>query len=140
MALDPGRAPVTTENFLRYVRGGFYDGGRFHRTVTPRNQPGQAVKIGIEAPEGVSVLRTELIDRPIARPRIRVCCMSVADMRFSTSHTIWSIRGCRTPVACGALSPGGPNSGTDYRAESGQKYVEGTVSPSPKFWPLQSLK
>jgi len=40
-------APVTAENFLRYVRGGFYDGGRFHRTVTPDNQPGQSVKIEV---------------------------------------------------------------------------------------------
>jgi len=47
VALEQERAPVTTENFLRYVRGGFYDGGRFHRTVTPQNQPGQAVKIEV---------------------------------------------------------------------------------------------
>jgi peptidyl-prolyl cis-trans isomerase A (cyclophilin A) len=31
-------APVTTNNFLHYVDGGFSDGGRFHRTVTPGNQ------------------------------------------------------------------------------------------------------
>lgn len=47
VALDPAHAPVTTENFLKYVRGGFYDGGGFHRTVTPQNQPGQAVKIEV---------------------------------------------------------------------------------------------
>ena len=47
VVLNPERAPVTTENFLKYVRGGFYDGGRFHRTVTPQNQPGQAVKIEV---------------------------------------------------------------------------------------------
>ena len=29
------RAPKTVANFLRYVDGKFYDGGRFHRTVTP---------------------------------------------------------------------------------------------------------
>ena len=29
------RAPVTSENFLKYVDGGFYDGGRFTRTVRP---------------------------------------------------------------------------------------------------------
>jgi len=31
--VDPARAPVTAANFLRYVEGGYYDGGRFHRTV-----------------------------------------------------------------------------------------------------------
>lgn len=45
--VDERRAPVTAGNFLRYVRAGFYDGGRFHRTVTPGNQPGQAVKIEV---------------------------------------------------------------------------------------------
>jgi hypothetical protein len=30
---DAAKAPATVANFLRYVDGGFYDGGRFHRTV-----------------------------------------------------------------------------------------------------------
>ena len=30
--VDVARAPVTSENFLRYVDGGHYDGGVFHRT------------------------------------------------------------------------------------------------------------
>ena len=38
VALDPVHAPVTTANFLFYVDGGFYDGGRFHRTVRDDNQ------------------------------------------------------------------------------------------------------
>jgi peptidyl-prolyl cis-trans isomerase A (cyclophilin A) len=43
------RAPRTVENFLRYVDGGFYDRGRFHRTVTtaPDNQPDKTVKIDV---------------------------------------------------------------------------------------------
>ena len=47
VAVDVRRAPVTSRNFLRYVRAGHYDGGRFHRTVTPENQPGQAVRIEV---------------------------------------------------------------------------------------------
>lgn len=35
--LDEAHAPGTVENFLFYVDGGFYDGGRFHRTVTADN-------------------------------------------------------------------------------------------------------
>lgn len=31
--LDPIRAPKTTENFLGYVRDGFYDGTIFHRVI-----------------------------------------------------------------------------------------------------------
>lgn len=45
--LDAARAPETVANFLRYVDGKFYDGGRFHRTVKPDNQPRDKVKIGV---------------------------------------------------------------------------------------------
>ena len=31
--LDPRRAPTTTENFLRYVDDGYYDGLIFHRVI-----------------------------------------------------------------------------------------------------------
>src|SRR5215212_9687599 len=44
--VDP-RAPVTAANFLRYVEGGYYDGGRFHRTVRSDNQPNNRVKIDV---------------------------------------------------------------------------------------------
>jgi peptidyl-prolyl cis-trans isomerase A (cyclophilin A) len=45
--LDAAKAPATVANFLRYVDGKFYDGGRFHRTVTPKNQPDNKVKIEV---------------------------------------------------------------------------------------------
>jgi peptidyl-prolyl cis-trans isomerase A (cyclophilin A) len=45
--LDPAKAPNTVENFLKYVDGKFYEGGRFHRTVTPDNQPNNKVKIEV---------------------------------------------------------------------------------------------
>lgn len=35
--LDTAHAPITTTNFLKYVDGRFYDGGRFHRATRPGN-------------------------------------------------------------------------------------------------------
>lgn len=47
--LDAEHAPATTANFLKYVDGGFYTDGVFHRTVTtlPDNQPTNQVKIEV---------------------------------------------------------------------------------------------
>lgn len=45
--LYPVRAPVTVENFLRYVDEGRFDGATFYRTVTMRNQPDNDVKIEV---------------------------------------------------------------------------------------------
>ena len=44
---EPCSVRVRVANFLRYVDGGFYDGGAFHRTVHPDNQPGDSVKISV---------------------------------------------------------------------------------------------
>jgi peptidyl-prolyl cis-trans isomerase A (cyclophilin A) len=33
--VDVAKAPITSANFLSYVDGGWYDDGRFHRTVRP---------------------------------------------------------------------------------------------------------
>jgi peptidyl-prolyl cis-trans isomerase A (cyclophilin A) len=41
------QAPVTTGNFLSYVDDGFYDGGKFHRTVRLDNQSN--ANLGAEA-------------------------------------------------------------------------------------------
>jgi peptidyl-prolyl cis-trans isomerase A (cyclophilin A) len=45
--LDAAKAPATVANFLKYVDGKFYDGGRFHRTVRPDNQTDNRVKIEV---------------------------------------------------------------------------------------------
>jgi peptidyl-prolyl cis-trans isomerase A (cyclophilin A) len=36
--IDLARAPITAGNFLKYLDGGFYDGGRFTRTVRPETE------------------------------------------------------------------------------------------------------
>ena len=42
-----GKAPITSENFLRYVDDKLYDGTAFFRTVTMENQPNSEVKIEV---------------------------------------------------------------------------------------------
>jgi peptidyl-prolyl cis-trans isomerase A (cyclophilin A) len=43
--LEPRKAPITAGNFLSYVDRGFYNGGRFHRTVRLDNQSNALLKI-----------------------------------------------------------------------------------------------
>jgi peptidyl-prolyl cis-trans isomerase A (cyclophilin A) len=47
VAIDAVRAPVTAANFLRYVDGGFYDGGRVHRSARLETQAARPVKIEV---------------------------------------------------------------------------------------------
>src|SRR6266568_3252311 len=45
--LNAAEAPITVANFLKYVDAKLYDGGRFHRTVKPDNQPDNKIKIEV---------------------------------------------------------------------------------------------
>jgi len=47
LEVDVGRAPVTANNFLRYLDGGHYDGGNFFRTVHAENQPDDSIRIAV---------------------------------------------------------------------------------------------
>ncbi len=47
VALDGGAAPGTTANFLTHLDAGSYDGGFFHRVVTPHNQPNDTIRIEV---------------------------------------------------------------------------------------------
>jgi peptidyl-prolyl cis-trans isomerase A (cyclophilin A) len=68
--LDVARAPKTTANFLKYVDGGHYNGGRFHRTVTPDNQPKNKVKIEV-IQAGTNLKKAKDDFKPIALERTR---------------------------------------------------------------------
>ena len=45
--VDPVAAPITVENFLRYVDGGVYEGGSFFRSVRMDNQPNSEILIEV---------------------------------------------------------------------------------------------
>lgn len=70
LELDADRAPLTTANFLRYVDAKLYDGGVFHRTVTPANQPTNKVKIEV-VQAGVHQARAKGEFPPIKLERTR---------------------------------------------------------------------
>jgi peptidyl-prolyl cis-trans isomerase A (cyclophilin A) len=70
LAVDTQRAPKTAANFLRYVDAGHYDGGVFHRTVKPDNQPNNAVRIEV-IQGGADPSRKKEAFGPIAIERTR---------------------------------------------------------------------
>ena len=47
IAVETSRAPITAQNFLKYVDAGHYDGGTWHRTVKMDNQPDNQIKIEV---------------------------------------------------------------------------------------------
>ena len=68
--LKAAQAPASVANFLRYVDGKYYDGGRFHRTVTPDNQPDNKVKIEV-IQAGIDPDKTKKEFAPIKLERTR---------------------------------------------------------------------
>jgi peptidyl-prolyl cis-trans isomerase A (cyclophilin A) len=97
IALDAKHAPITATNFLKYVDGHFYDGGRFHRATRPDNYtpappdkpPMQIIQGGINPDR-----RREGFD-PIPLERTSVTGLK---------HVVGTISMARTPAADSARS------------------------------------
>jgi peptidyl-prolyl cis-trans isomerase A (cyclophilin A) len=70
LELHEARAPKTVRNFLAYVDAGLYDGGVFHRTVKPDNQPANPVKIEV-IQGGANPARESELRPPIPLERTR---------------------------------------------------------------------
>jgi peptidyl-prolyl cis-trans isomerase A (cyclophilin A) len=83
--LDAAKAPNTVANFLKYVDGKFYDGGRFHRTVTPDNQPDNKVKIEV-IQAGISPARAKDEFPPIKLERTTDTKLSHRDGTISMAR------------------------------------------------------
>ncbi len=83
--LEAAKAPITVANFLRYVDAKAYDGGRFHRTVTPNNQPDNKVKIEV-IQAGVGPGHAEDEFRPIKLERTRDTRLSHKDGTISMAR------------------------------------------------------
>jgi peptidyl-prolyl cis-trans isomerase A (cyclophilin A) len=85
LELDEARAPQTVKNFLAYVDGGFYDGGGFHRTVKPDNQPNNAVKIEV-IQAGHNPARQSELRPPIPLERTNVTGLKHKDGTISMAR------------------------------------------------------
>ena len=97
IAVDTKRAPITAANFLKYVDGRFYDGGRFHRATRPDNYtpspPDRPAMEIIQA--GINPAR-----RPEAFPAIPLERTSVTGLK----HVVGTVSMARAPAADSARS------------------------------------
>jgi peptidyl-prolyl cis-trans isomerase A (cyclophilin A) len=84
--IDTVRAPETSANFLKYVDGKFYDGGRFHRTVKPDNQPQSEFKIEV-VQAGTNPARSKELFAPIALERTSTTKLSHVDGTLSMARS-----------------------------------------------------
>ena len=83
--IDNLRAPATAENFLYYADAGHYDGGQFHRTVTPDNQPQDDIRIEVVQASVAGAKESE--DRePIALERTTSTGLSHRDGAISMAR------------------------------------------------------
>jgi len=82
--VDTIHAPITSANFLRYVDLGFYQFGRFHRTVRADNQPNDKVKIAV-VQAGLDSLRVKDFP-PIKLERTRVTGLKHKDGTLSMAR------------------------------------------------------
>jgi peptidyl-prolyl cis-trans isomerase A (cyclophilin A) len=85
LEIDSVHAPVSAANFLRYLDAGLYRNGRFQRTVTPDNQPNNAVKIEV-IQGGMDTTRTAERFPPIALERTSVTGLSHKDAVLSMAR------------------------------------------------------
>lgn len=97
LAIDTKRAPITATNFLIYVDGGFYDGGRFHRATRADNYtPDPPHKPMMEIVQaGINPAR-----RKEGFPAIPLERTSVTGLK----HVVGTISMARTPAADSARS------------------------------------
>ena len=97
LAIDTRRAPITAANFLKYVDGRFYDGGRFHRATRPDNYtPSPPDKPAMEIIQGgINSAR-----RGESFPAIPLERTSITGLK----HVVGTVSMARTPAADSARS------------------------------------
>ena len=86
MEVDGARAPVTAANFLKYVDGGFYNGGTVNRSVRPDNTVRHDVEIQVIQFQIDAARRKEQFP-PIAMERTSVTGLKHVDGALSMARS-----------------------------------------------------
>lgn len=85
LELDRINAPLTVNNFLRYVNDGFYDGTIFHRVIAEFVIQGGGFEPGLERKETRSPIRNES-DNGLKNDRGTVAMARTNDLHSATSQ------------------------------------------------------
>ncbi len=131
LEVDSARAPVTSANFLKYVDGGHYDGGVFHRTVKMDNQPESTVKIEViqagvnpdKAKEGLPPIALERTNVTGITHKDGVVSMARGTPDSATSGWFVCINDQPSLDFGGARNPDGQGFGAFARVVSGMDVV-----------------
>ena len=85
LALNPQEAPATVENFLQYVRDGFYDGTIFHRVIDGFMIQGGGFQVDFEQPHTRAPIRNEA-DNGLTNDRGTVAMARTSDPHSATAQ------------------------------------------------------
>ena len=86
VTVDTLAAPVTSANFLRYVREGLYDGGSFFRVVRMDNQPTDSIRIEV-IQGGANLELSDRFHEPIPLERTSETGLSHVDGTISMARS-----------------------------------------------------
>ncbi|MEU1288192.1 peptidylprolyl isomerase [Kitasatospora sp. NPDC005856] len=85
LRLDADKAPATVENFLRYVRDGFYDGTVFHRVIDNFMVQGGGMEPGMKQKKTRTPIRNEA-DNGLKNTRYTVAMARTGDPHSATAQ------------------------------------------------------
>ncbi|MFE7593807.1 peptidylprolyl isomerase [Kitasatospora sp. NPDC057512] len=85
LRLDAEKAPATVENFLQYVRDGFYDGTVFHRVINGFMVQGGGLEPGMKQKKTRAPIRNEA-DNGLKNVRYSVAMARTGDPHSATAQ------------------------------------------------------
>ncbi|MFJ6622037.1 peptidylprolyl isomerase [Kitasatospora sp. NPDC091335] len=85
LELNADKAPATVENFLQYVRDGFYDGTVFHRVIKGFMIQGGGLEPGMNQKKTRASIRNEA-DNGLKNTRYTVAMARTADPHSATAQ------------------------------------------------------